>query len=65
METWEEITNRHKKEKFDLVQGLGLQGLTQAQASRKLQVKRTMLNNYIHRNKVRWPVIRQGVKINE
>jgi len=60
METWEEMTVRHKRERMELVQSLAQSDYTQTQAAKILDVKKTCLNNFIKRNKVRWPVIRQG-----
>jgi transcriptional regulator with GAF, ATPase, and Fis domain len=60
METWEEMTVRHKRERMELVQSLAQSHYTQTQAAKILDVKKTCLNNFIKRNKVHWPVIRQG-----
>ena len=60
METWEEMTARHKRERLELVKALAKSRCTQTQAAKILDVKLTGLNNFIHRNDIFWPVVEQG-----
>lgn len=60
METWDEMTARHRKERRQVVEGMAAERLTQTQAAKRLGIKLTRLNNYIHRAGIFWPVIRQG-----
>jgi transcriptional regulator with GAF, ATPase, and Fis domain len=52
METWEEMTQRHKREKLQLVKALAQSRCTQTQAAKILDVKLSGLNNFIHRNNI-------------
>lgn len=65
METWYEMKNRHHKERMNQVKYLAVMGYTQTQAAKILDVKLTMLNNFVKRNNIYWPVIEQGKKTNE
>lgn len=60
METWDEMTARHKRERRELVERLARERITQTQAARILSTSLTCLNNYIQRNGIFWPVIAQG-----
>lgn len=62
METWNEITMRHYREKIDLVQSLNQKGLTQTEAAKKLEISLSNLNNIVYRNGIDWRVRKQGVK---
>lgn len=62
METWNEITMRHYRERIDLVESLNLQGLTQTEAAKKLEISLSNLNNIVYRNGIDWRVRKQGVK---
>ena len=62
METWSQMTARHKAERREMVEGLAAERLTQTQAARKLKTTVNCLNNYIQRNRICWPVIKQGVR---
>ncbi len=62
METWEEMTQRHKREKLQLVKAVAQSRCTQTQAAKILDVKLSGLNNFIHRNNIYWPVVEQGRK---
>lgn len=62
MEQWREMTQRHKRERIELVQSLAQSRYTQTQASKILNVSLHCLNNFIHRNQIHWPVKRQGKK---
>ena len=65
METWIEMTMRHHRERVELVQSLAQSRYTQAEAAKILDISRTNLNNFIQRNGIYWPVIRQGRKSGE
>ncbi len=60
METWDEMTSRHRRERREMVQKLADARLTQTEAAKVLKIKLTRLNNYIHRSGIFWPVVRQG-----
>lgn len=60
METWDQITRRHKREKIAIVQALADERITQTEAADRLNMTLTGLNNFIHRNRIFWPVIKQG-----
>lgn len=62
METWSEMTARHKAERRAMVEGMASQRMTQTQAARKLKTTVNCLNNYIQRNQIFWPVVKQGVR---
>lgn len=59
-ETWDQITRRHKREKIAIVQGLADERITQTEAAARLNMTLTGLNNFIHREGIFWPVIKQG-----
>lgn len=65
MERWIEMTMRHHRERVELVQSLAQSRYTQAEAAKILDISRTNLNNFIQRNGIYWPVIRQGRKSDE
>ena len=65
LETWGEMTARHKRERLEMVQSLAQSSYTQTQAAKILDVKLTCLNNYVQRNRVFWPVIQQGKTRND
>jgi transcriptional regulator with GAF, ATPase, and Fis domain len=60
METWLQMTKRHKAERDALVMSLASDRITQTQAARMLGISLTGLNNYIHRRGIFWPVVQQG-----
>ena len=62
IETWDQMTRRHKEERRKLVEGLANDRLTQTQAAKLLKTTPTCLNNYIRRNSIFWPVIARGVR---
>ena len=62
METWAEITKRHRREKIDAIKKLRDLGLTQSEAAKLLDVQRTHLNNQVKRNGIYWPGGKQGVR---
>lgn len=59
------MTMRHHRERVELVQSLAQSRYTQAEAAKILDISRTNLNNFIQRNGIYWPVIRQGRKSGE
>jgi len=59
------MTIRHHRERVELVQSLAQSRYTQAEAAKILDISRTNLNNFIQRNGIYWPVIRQGRKSGE
>ncbi len=61
-ETWEQMNSRHKQERFDMVQALADQRLTQTHAAHILGMTLGNLNNYICREKIHWPVKQQGLR---
>ena len=58
------MTMRHHRERVELVQSLAQSRYTQAEAAKILDISRTNLNNFIQRNGIYWPVIRQGRRSN-
>lgn len=60
METWDEMRARHKRERVELVKLLAQSRYTQTQAAKILRMELTALNNFIRRNNIYWPVIKQG-----
>ncbi len=59
-ETWDQMTARHRRERRAMVVTLAESRLTQTEAAKLLGIKLTRLNNYIHRNGIFWPVVKQG-----
>ena len=59
-ETWDQITRRHKFEKIAIVEALAAERITQTEAAKRLGMTLTGLNNFIHREGILWPVIKQG-----
>lgn len=60
METWDQMTRRHKRERRKMVEALAAKRITQSQAASEVNTTLTCLNNYIRRNRIFWPVKRQG-----
>ena len=56
---------RHKMEVLDRVERLAQSRITQTEAAKILDVSRACINNIIQRNRIFWPVIRQGRKAKE
>ncbi len=54
------MSMRHHRERIELVQSLAQSRYTQAEAAKILDISRTNLNNFIQRNNIYWPVIKQG-----
>jgi transcriptional regulator with GAF, ATPase, and Fis domain len=61
-ETWDQMTARHERERRDMVERLAAERITQTQAARRLGISLSGLNNFIQRNGIFWPVIRQGFR---
>jgi transcriptional regulator with GAF, ATPase, and Fis domain len=61
-ETWDQMTRRHQRERRELVERLASERITQTQAARRLNTTLHVLNNFIHRKGIFWPVIQQGKK---
>ena len=61
IETWHEMTVRHRKERYDLVNDLA-QDYTQTQAAKMLGTTLQNLNMFIKRNGIQWRIIKQGVR---
>lgn len=59
-ETWDEMVERHKKERVQAIDRLNEQGLTQTEAARELGCSLSHLNTYAKRYKIHWRVVRQG-----
>ena len=62
IETWHEMTVRHRKERYDMVNNLS-QDYTQTQAAKMLGTTLQNLNMFINRNGIEWRIIRQGVRL--
>lgn len=59
-ETWDQMTERHKRERREMVEKLANKRITQTEAARLLGASLTCLNNYVQRNSICWPVVAQG-----
>ena len=59
-ETWDEMVERHKKERVQAIDRLNEQGLTQTEAARELGCSLSHLNTYAKRYKIHWRVVKQG-----
>lgn len=64
METWDQMTRRHKRERREMVEAFAAQRVTQTVAAKHMNTTLTCLNNYIRRNGIFWPVMSQGVRDN-
>jgi len=60
VETWIEMTKRHKQERIDLVKSLAQSRYSQTEAAELLDTTLTNLNNFIKRNGIYWITIKQG-----
>ncbi len=60
METWIEMTKRHKQERVELVKSLAQSRYSQTEAAELLDTTLTNLNNFIKRNGIYWITIKQG-----
>lgn len=64
METWIEMTKRHKQERIELVKSLAQSRYTQTEAAKLLDTTLTNLNVFIKRNGIYWTTIKQGRRSN-
>ena len=64
METWIEMTKRHKQERVELVKSLAQSSYSQTEAAELLDTTLTNLNNFIKRNGIYWITIKQGRRPN-
>lgn len=62
METWADMTIRHKKERIELVESLAQSRFTQTESARILDTTLTNLNTFVKRNGINWLYKRQGRK---
>ena len=62
IETWHEMTVRHRRERYDMVNKLS-QDYTQTQAAKMLGTTLQNLNMFIKRNGIEWRIIKQGVRL--
>lgn len=56
LETWDEINQRHEREKKQLIEQMNKWGYYQAEAARELNMTTSQLNNYVIRNDIKWIV---------
>ena len=61
METWNEMKERHRRERLNLVAQFSKQ-TTQTEAAKKLDMSLQALNNFVHRNNIHWSIIKQGIR---
>ena len=61
METWNEINERHRRERLNLIAQFSKQ-TTQTEAAKKLDMSLQALNNFVHRNNIHWSIIKQGIR---
>jgi len=62
METWADMTIRHKKERIELVESLAQSRFTQTESARILDTNLNNLNTFVKRNGIDWLYKRQGRK---
>ena len=60
METWHQMSKRHKEERLKLVEGWAARQVTQAVAAEALGMTRAHLSNFIKHHSIHWPVKMQG-----
>ena len=61
METWNEMKERHRQERYKLVEQFSHK-TTQTEAAKKLDMSLQALNNFVHRNNIHWSIIKQGIR---
>ena len=59
METWGQMKERHRQERYKLVAQFSHE-TTQTEAAKKLDMSLQALNNFAKRNNIYWWVIKQG-----
>lgn len=62
IETWHEMTVRHRRERYEMVEKLS-KDCTQTQAAKMLDTSLQNLNTFIKRNNIQWRIIKQGVRL--
>lgn len=65
IEQWDEMSERHFREKYEALQSLNQSRYTQTEAARLLGMSPRRLNNWVKAFKIIWIVKRQGRKTNE
>lgn len=55
LETWDQINERHEREKIDLVASFAKMNFTQTKAALILGMERGHLNNFVKRRNIDWP----------
>ncbi len=59
METWNEMKERHRQERYKLVAQFSHK-TTQTEAAKKLDMSLQALNNFVIRNNIHWSNIKRG-----
>ena len=59
-ETWNEMRERHERERKEQVERLAQSRITQTEAAKYLGISLQCLNNFVQRHKIFWPVKKQG-----
>lgn len=62
IETWHQMTVRHRRERYEAVERLS-KDYTKTQAAKMLGTSLQNLSTYISRNKIQWRIIKQGVRL--
>lgn len=65
IEQWDEMGERHFREKYQALQSLNQSGYTQTEAAQLLGMSLTRLNNWVRAFNIKWIVKRQGRKRHE
>ena len=64
VETWDEMTARHDRERREALQSLSDGGYTQTEAAAIMKRSTPFINNYVQRYGIQWKKKQQGVKTN-
>ena len=59
METWDQMKERHRQERYKLVAQFS-KNTTKTEAAKELKMSLQALNNFAKRNNIYWWVIKQG-----
>lgn len=62
IETWDEMSARHERERREALQSLSDSGYTQTEAAHILKKPMRFINNYVQRYGIVWKEKRQGGK---
>lgn len=62
LETWDEMTARHDRERREALQSLSESGYTQTEAAAILKRSTQFINNYVQRYGIQWKEKKRGVK---